>query len=388
MSTGQPTQFDKKVFQATREIFVGDKAKTRKCKSVKRYIREYSGDKSSLKQLRTQYGEGIVQDSILRLLSHGLYESTLVAIQWFPDLLEVAGTQNEVVPQPEIAKTTGQLTPEDLPQTSGDECLDQSKSTEATTPIDGGNESIARNGNGRSPAIPVYLPFTVEHMLMEKIQKTLELACYQYGLKFLPNLMQKQGWDCPEAVELTKWTKLFARKGNLVWEGSGQPSKQLLQSIATIRHAAVHRLRINSVGLERFLTNAENLAEVLGNDQFIQTISQLRLHTQETRNELIQHKETIQTQLEIGQEEIARHRAELNRKEQEILRHAESEDRKYRHIAGEKLERTLGLMGDLSVSSNGQGESLESVDDIEDDPISDDYSDSDHDEQFEDCSEV
>jgi hypothetical protein len=223
---------------------------------------------------------------------------------------------------------------------------------------------------------------------MEKIQKTLELACYQFGSRALPNVMQKQGWDCPESVELSKWAKLFGRKGNLIWEGSGKPSKELLQSIAAIRHTAVHRLRTNSAGLEQFLADAESLARVLGDDTFTQAISQLRLDTQATLTELIQNKQFIQLQLEKAQEEIARQRAELDQKEQRILRHMASEDRKYRDLAGERLERALDLMGDLKVASNGQGAVLESVDAIEDDPLSDDDSDIDHEEQFEDCSEA
>lgn len=252
----------------------------------------------------------------------------------------------------------------------------------------GTNDSIARNDVDNSSVLPVYLPFPAEHMLMEKMQKILELACYQFGLRALPNVMQKQGWDCPESVELSKWAKLFGRKGNLAWEGSGKPSKELLQSIAAIRHAAVHRLRTNSMGLERFLADAETLAGVLGDNKFTQAISQLRLDTQATLTELIRNKQFSQVQLEKAQEEIARQRAELDQKEQEILRHMASEDRKYRDLAGKRLERALDLMGDLKVASNGQGAVLENVDDIEDDPISDDNSDFDHAEQFEDCSET
>jgi hypothetical protein len=110
--------------------------------------------------------------------------------------------------------------------------------------------------------------------------------------------MQNKGWDSPEAVELNKWAKLFGRKGNLVWEGSGKPSKDLLQSIATIGHATVHRLRTNSVELERFLADAESLAGVLGDNKFTQAISHLRLNNHETLTQLIRNKQMSQVQLE------------------------------------------------------------------------------------------
>jgi hypothetical protein len=47
------------------------------------------------------------------------------------------------------------------------------------------NDSIVRNDIGNSSVTSVYLPFPTEHMLMEKILKTLELACYQFGLRIL-----------------------------------------------------------------------------------------------------------------------------------------------------------------------------------------------------------
>ncbi|KJZ67968.1 hypothetical protein HIM_12642 [Hirsutella minnesotensis 3608] len=141
-------------------------------------------------------------------------------------------------------------------------------------------------------------------------------------------------------------------------------------------------------GLGRFLADAENLAGVLGDNTFTQAITQLRLETQATLTELIQSKHLVQLQLEKAQEEIARQRAELDQKEQEILRRVASEDRRYLDLAREKLERALDLMGDLKTASNGQGLMLESVDAIEDEPLSDDDSDFDHAEQFEDCNEV
>ncbi|KAM0488455.1 hypothetical protein ACHAP7_001450 [Fusarium lateritium] len=320
----------------------------------------------------TQYGTGTVHQSILRLLSDKVYESNLIARQRFPDLFEPSVTQSEARTVSEEEETsTEQSALEDIIQTQGDNSQENSELTEATTALNGINDSIARNDVGNSSVLPVYLPFPVEHMLMEKIQKTLELACYQFGLRALPNVMQKQGWDCPESVELS----------------NGKPSKELLQSVAAIRHTAVHRLRTNSVGLERFLADAETLAGALGDNTFTQAISQLRLDTQTTLTELIQNKQFIQLQLEKAQEEIARQRAELDQKEQEMLRRTESEDREHCDLAGERLRRALDLMGDLRVASNDQGVVLERVDAIEDDLLSDDDSDFDHEELFEDCNE-
>ncbi|KAM0298195.1 hypothetical protein ACHAPM_008893 [Fusarium culmorum] len=389
MDTGVSTLFDKTVFQATRNIFVGEKAKTRKLKGIKRYVREHLGDKTSVVQLTTQYGAGAVHGSILKLLSNGVYESTSIAHEWFPDLFEPSVTRTEAMEILEgVATSIGQTILEDVHQIHSNDNHECPEEPKAVTILNDINGSIARNEIDNSSVYAVYLPFPAAHMLMEKLQKTLELACYQFGLRALPSLMRKQGWDCPQAGELNKWTKIFGRTESVVWEGSGKPSKELLRSIAAIRHATVHRQRTNSAELERFLADAETLTGALGEKEFTQAISQLRMDTQETLAELIHNKEMSQAKLERAQEEIARHRAELDQREQEILRHAESEDRKYRDLAGERLKGVLGLVMDVKVVSHGQAAVLTNGDDVEDYLISDDDSDSDYNEQFEDCSEV
>ncbi|EGU79522.1 hypothetical protein FOXB_09966, partial [Fusarium oxysporum f. sp. conglutinans Fo5176] len=134
MDTGVLTQFDRVVYQATREIFVDEKAKTRKVKGVKRYIREHPGDRSSVLQLMTQYGAGTVHQSILRLLSDEVYESNLIASQRFPDLFEHSVAQSEArTLVEEQATKTEQPALEDILQTHGDDSQGNSEWTEATT---------------------------------------------------------------------------------------------------------------------------------------------------------------------------------------------------------------------------------------------------------------
>jgi hypothetical protein len=138
MDTGVLTQFDKDVYQATREIFVDEKAKTRKVKSVKRYIREHPGDRSWLLQLVTQHGAGTIHQSILRLLSEEVYESILIASQRFPDLFEPSVAQSEARPllEEEVTRIE-QPALEDFPQTNGDDSQGNSEWTEATAALNG-----------------------------------------------------------------------------------------------------------------------------------------------------------------------------------------------------------------------------------------------------------
>lgn len=82
-------------------------------------------------------------------------------------------------------------------------------------------------------------------------------------------------WDCPELVELNKWTELLKSEGVAALGDTRKPLEKLLQSIANIRHTAVHRLRTNSVRLEQFLIDAEDLVGALGNPVYANVTSQL-----------------------------------------------------------------------------------------------------------------
>jgi hypothetical protein len=121
---------------------------------------------------------------------------------------------------------------------------------------------------------------------------------------------------------------------------------------------------------------------------YTQAISQLSLDAQSTLRELARNKQFIQLQLEKAQEEIVKQRAELDQKEQENLRRMEREDERYRALAGERLERALDLLGDLQESPKSEHAALNGMDDDEVVPVSDNNSDFDHAEQFEDCSEA
>lgn len=222
---------------------------------------------------------------------------------------------------------------------------------------------------------------------MEKLQKVLETACYEYGVRELSSIVQHRDWDCPESVKLNQWAELLGHEGNLKRQGTGKALKELLRSIAQIRHTAVHRLRTNSRGLEQFLADAEDLARILGDNIYTQVISQMRIDAQSTLTELAQNKQFIQLQLEKAQEEIAKQRAELDQKEQENLRRMEREDKRYRAMAGQRLQQALNLVGNFAIAPESENMALDGMggDDVY--PVSDDDSNLDHAEQFEDCSE-
>ncbi|EWY97480.1 hypothetical protein FOYG_02316 [Fusarium oxysporum NRRL 32931] len=376
------------IYQATKNIFNGQYAKLRDRGVVRASINNHLQRGSLVQQVVTRHGFDAVSREVLKLLSDKVYESTSIARQRFPDLFEPSTAQNTARTQlEEEATRTEQAALKGIEETHSDDNQDIRDLQAATTAVHDASDSTASDIAGSSLLFPVYLPFPTEHLLMEKLQKVLETACYEYGVRELSSIMQHRDWDCPESVELNQWAELLGHEGNLKRQGTGKALKELLRSIAQIRHTAVHRLRTNSRGLEQFLADAEDLARILGDNIYTQVISQMRIDAQSTLTELAQNKQFIQLQLEMAQEEIAKQRAELDQKEQENLRRTEREDKRYRAMAGQRLQQALNLVGNFAIAPESENMALDGMggDDVY--PVSDDDSNLDHAEQFEDCSE-
>ncbi|KAF5566728.1 hypothetical protein FPHYL_3670 [Fusarium phyllophilum] len=381
------TQLDERViYQATKHVFVGKYAKIRELRVVWQSINNNLLVGNPVQQVVTDHGYDAVAEAVLKLLVERVYESAAIASQRFPDLSEPSSVQTAVsTPVEAEASRTEHVTLEGVKLANSDNSQETGHTEEDTKPVQDASDGNACDIAGISLSSLVYLPFPTEHLLMEKLQKVLEAACYEYGVRELSSIMQDRHWDCPEAVELSQWADLLGNQGNLKRQGNKKSHKRFLQSIAQIRHTAVHRLRTDSKGLQRFLADAEDLARALGDDLCTEAISKLRLDTQSTITELAQNKQSIQLQLDQAKEEIEKRRAELNRQEQENLRHMEREDKRYCALAGEKLQRALDLLGNFAVARE-TGDALLNGMGADGDSVSDD-SNLDHAEHFEDCSE-
>lgn len=87
-----------------------------------------------------------------------------------------------------------------------------------------------------------------------KVQAILEEACYAFGHKMMGDILQKEGWDCPESVELNIWARVF-RCNEDKFDAEkllelGKPFPELLDSIAQLRHTADEDLQYRSEALK------------------------------------------------------------------------------------------------------------------------------------------
>jgi len=193
------------------------------------------------------------------------------------------------------------------------------------------------------PLFPVYLPFKSQHHLLVHLQQVLEAACYDFGRRTMPEILQRRGWDCAEAVELNRWTEEFGRMhahfpAN---ERIKKPLDQLFRSVANIRHTAVHRIRVSAKGTEQFLVDAEALAILLGDVKHVEKISKVRRATQAAMEELQRNKQFLRSRLEDMLKGLATQRAELKRLEDNAIAELEREDRAYEMFAGKSVDEVI-----------------------------------------------
>ena len=101
------------------------------------------------------------------------------------------------------------------------------------------------------------IPYKVQHVILGTAQTILEECCYDFAKQWFPSVLESSGWDCAEAVELTRWTGLIVKHSeyipNHAFSEDGALSESLTISVNLLRHTAVHRLRITARGISKLI---------------------------------------------------------------------------------------------------------------------------------------
>lgn len=140
----------------------------------------------------------------------------------------------------------------------------------------------------------------------------------------MPSVLREKNWDCPMAVELTKWTKLFRKgKGKLTAQTSpidfaSEEAHKTLTAVTRLRHTAVHRLPTTARGISQLLDAAVKLAQALQDNLRAAQLDELRseVNTQIEALELKKNvlEDTVSTELRRKREELERMETELIQK--------------------------------------------------------------------------
>ena len=111
------------------------------------------------------------------------------------------------------------------------------------------------------------LPFSAQHQVLIRLQKLLENMCLAFGLRWCAAAMREHRWTEPGSLELTSWIRYIQRYAHTLPNGalaSTDPSivKMISNSVASIRHHAVHRVAKGTRVLLECLENAKAFAEL------------------------------------------------------------------------------------------------------------------------------
>ncbi|KAG9228717.1 hypothetical protein BJ875DRAFT_489597 [Amylocarpus encephaloides] len=350
------------VYLALKNVFKGPDAQLRIAKKIRKLIQKHldEGD-AEVRALITEHNIDNVCNTAKTLLQDEIFASTLRAKIRFPEVFEVSPAQSaeRVASEAEAARS------------DADAIRDAAEGHQGTwAALEASELELARKGKGKElvseasatrprkrsftrasvsiPSLyPVYIPLQIQHRLLMRVQATLEDACYEFGHRMMGDILQKEGWDCPESVELNIWARVF--RGNEDKFDAEKllelrkPFPELLDSIAQLRHTAVHRVRVSANKTQQFITEAESLATLLHNYTCARMLSRLRREAQQVIDDLGRNKDLLESILKEKLQEIDARRRELDSLECNAVEDMLREDKEYQTLASATLEQAITI---------------------------------------------
>ncbi|PVH69905.1 hypothetical protein DL98DRAFT_438000 [Cadophora sp. DSE1049] len=330
------------VYLALRNVFKGPDAELRAWGKIRKRIQKHLDNKDAeVHALVAEHDIDDVSYTAQALLQDDIFASTLRAKIRFPEVFDVSPAQSaeRVASEAEAARSDSDAIREAAEGHQGTWAALEVSTTRPQT------RSFTRASLSVPSLYPVYIPLQTQHRLLVKVQATLEDACYAFGHKMMDGILLKEGWDCPESVELNIWARVF-RCNEDKFDAEklvelGKPFPELLDSIAQLRHTAVHRVRVSANKLQQFIAEAESLAIILDNNTCARLLSRLRQEAQQVIDDLGRNKDLLESMLKKKLQEIDTQRRELDRLECELVEDMLREDKEYQTIASANLEQAV-----------------------------------------------
>jgi hypothetical protein len=151
-------------------------------------------------------------------------------------------------------------------------------------------------------------------------------------------MLATNGWDCPEAVELTEWTKILSQRSHPLINTLKSPLDEFIGLLRELRHSAVHRLRKTAAGVERLAENAQLFLEALEDTTRSEKVESFRRELRSAIDELRRNKDLLERRLLAQLKEIQRKRSELDVWEKNAKEAMIREDLECSRDIGEGLE--------------------------------------------------
>ncbi|KAK1997824.1 ubiquinol-cytochrome-c reductase cytochrome c1 [Colletotrichum falcatum] len=193
---------------------------------------------------------------------------------------------------------------------------------------------------------PACLPYKAQHMLLVRAQGILENSCFRYAVHSMPRVLENRRWVVPECVELNIWARIFKYETETRFKDEAIPHPHpswdsFFQSIANLRHKAVHREQLTSSAIESYLRDAHNFARLLHDDEGAETLARFREETREYLGTFEVCRRNISRSFQAKMDEINTHRAELDIRERQAMQNWLQEDMTIHDKLGADLKEAV-----------------------------------------------
>jgi hypothetical protein len=333
------------IYLACQHIFRCANSQVRKLKTVKGIIRQ---NQIALTDILREYDINHTSTVAKKLLEGEVFDSTLKAKIRFPELFDISPTQSaereasEAEAARDEANTVREISDREASKDTaivshtelkGERTFGDGQFTSAKSPEQDIGTAIAVRS-----LYPVYIHYRCQHHILTTIQELLEESCFEFAQQHFPQLLATNGWDCPEAVELTEWTKILSCQSNPLIKTLKKPLNEFIGPLRELRHSAVHRLRKTAVGVERLAQNAQLFLEALEDPTRLEKVESLRRELRSAIEELKRNKDLLEKRLLAQLKEIQKKRSELDVWEKNAKEAMNREDLECSRDIGEGLE--------------------------------------------------
>jgi hypothetical protein len=331
------------IYLACQHIFRGAHSQVRKLKTVKGLIRQ---NEIALTDILREHDINSTSTVAKKLLESEVFDSTLKARIRFPELFDVSPTQSaeREASEAEAARDEANTVREISDREASTETAITPRTKVEGERTFGDSFSAKSSAQDTSTAVavrslyPVYIHYRCQHLALTTIQELLEESCFEFAQQHFPQMLATNGWDCPEAVELTEWTKILSQRSHPLTNTLKSPLDEFIGLLRELRHSAVHRLRKTAAGVERLAENAQLFLEALEDTTRSEKVESFRRELRSAIDELRRNKDLLERRLLAQLKEIQRKRSELDVWEKNAKEAMIREDLECSRDIGEGLE--------------------------------------------------
>jgi hypothetical protein len=176
----------------------------------------------------------------------------------------------------------------------------------------------------------------------------------------------RNGWDCPEAVELSEWIKILRQYSSELIPTTKRRN-EMFDILCELRHSAVHRLRKTAGGVECLAENAQLFLEALNDTYRSERVSMVRRELNMAIEELKRNKDLPEGRYLAELKEIQAKRAALDTREQDAKKAMADGDLQCLNDIDKSLDKVFQLLNPVGpVEEGGKGERPVEYPDISD----------------------